>query len=304
MSIPGVVFNMQRFSLHDGPGIRTLVFLKGCRLHCRWCCNPESMKPKSELAFFKERCDKCTRCLAACSIEAIALDHGKGTPVIDRGKCTGCGECAKVCNPNALVVYGGKCSAGEVLEEVRRDSRFYSSSNGGVTVSGGEPLLQFDFVIALFRLCHDAGISTAFESCGEVEARALRDVLKHTDLAIYDIKCIDPIEHQKLTGRRNERILDNAKIVVESGVAVRFRMPLIPGLTSTPDNIRAAAQFLRNLQKGDACIELMPYHGLGIGKYEALGRTYPLAGLKDSPGYVETAKKLFEEGGVRCLVSG
>ena len=299
----GVVFNIQRFSLHDGTGIRTIVFLKGCPLRCLWCDNPESMKLTPELGFAEARCTKCGKCGPVCPESAISFD-ADGLPVIDRQRSTACGDCVAVCFPEALAIYGKSRSVAEVFEEVNRDAIFYEGSNGGVTVSGGEPLWQASFVKALFKMCREAGFSTAFESCGEVDPEALREVLKYTDLALFDLKHLDAEEHRRLTGKRNGRILQNAKIVADSGVPVQFRIPLVPGLTDTVDNIKAIAQFLRGLQGGDACIELMPYHALGSGKYTALDRKYPLADLKTSETeYIEATRKLFEESGVRCLVS-
>lgn len=298
-----VVFNVQRFSLHDGPGIRTVVFLKGCRLRCLWCDNPESIKPAPELGFARERCSKCGKCGPACSDRAISFDNG-GLPLINRKRCTACGKCVEVCFPDALAVYGSNRSATDTFDEVRRDAMFYQGSDGGLTVSGGEPLLQPAFVTALFSLCHKAGISTAFESCGEAETDALVEVLKQTDLALLDLKHPDPGKHFELTGKRNGRILHNARVAVESGVPVQFRMPLIPGLNDGVEDIRSTARLLLELQSKGPSIELMPYHSLGSGKYSTLARDYPLAGIKSHETQdILAATRLFEESGIRCFIS-
>lgn len=301
--INGMVFNIQRFCLHDGPGIRTTVFLKGCPLRCLWCDNPESMAGFPELGFSKTSCDGCGKCAAACKEGAIVLD-ADGIPQIDRQRCTACGNCLEVCYPEALTIYGMSFSPEEAFEEVLRDKSFYGA-DGGVTVSGGEPLQQSPFVTTLFKLCREAGISTCIETCGYVEPMVLQDVLELTDVLFYDLKHIDDQEHRKLTGRSNTLILKNAGIAVKSMARVQFRMPLIPGINSKPNNIRATAQFIRQvLGDSEASIELMPYHALGLGKYEALGGIYPLKEVSSpEPEFVRMVQQAFEEEGVNCLVS-
>jgi pyruvate formate lyase activating enzyme len=298
------IVNIQKFSLHDGPGIRTLVFFKGCPLRCLWCDNPECINPMPEIGFNRALCNRCGRCVAVCSQGAMALD-GDNIPLINRDRCTACGECVEVCAPKALIIYGRDMSPEEVFAEVSGDAIFYSSSEGGITVSGGEPLLQADYVEYLFKLCHEAGITTAMETCGEVSPEVFKRVLQHVEFVFFDLKSIDEQKHMTLTGKRNWQILDNARMIAGSGVQVQFRMPLIPGLNDDFDNIKATANFLRSLEKcQEPSIELMPYHRLGTGKYEALGREYPLKKLDmASPEAVEMARRRFEECGMTCLVS-
>ncbi|MCL5959093.1 MAG: glycyl-radical enzyme activating protein [Chloroflexi bacterium] len=298
----GTVFNIQRFCLHDGPGIRTTVFLKGCPLRCLWCSNPESVGPEPQLGFARTSCNRCGKCFGACPQEALTPVED-GLPRIDRSRCTACGDCVAVCAPEALSIYGKRRSVTEVFQVAVRDRAFYGS-DGGITVSGGEPLRQPDFVAGLFRLGRDSGVSTVLETSGFVPASAFRQVLVFTDLVLFDLKHLDSREHRRLAGRDNGRILDNARLLERSGAKVQFRIPLIPGLNDGLPNIKATSAFLRELLGDEAAIELMPYHRLGVGKYQALDRSYPLDGLPSlDPGQIDSARQAFEESGVRCLVS-
>jgi pyruvate formate lyase activating enzyme len=301
--LTGFVVNTQRFCLHDGPGIRTTVFLKGCLLRCQWCANPEAVKLAPELAFSEPLCNGCGECPAACPKSAIDMDPG-GLPRISREQCDACGECVRACLREALCVYGRSWSVQEAFEEVCRDEEFYGAG-GGVTLSGGEPLLQADFSAALLSRCRDAGIGTAIETSGSAPQEDLKRVLEHTDVVMYDLKHMNSPDHQRLTGRRNERILDNARFVVKTAaVEVQFRMPLIPGLNDSQDNIEATGEFLGELQGSGASIELMLYHRLGKAKYAALGQPYPMdEDLRVGAEQIARVKHAFEKMGVHCSVS-
>ncbi len=254
----GMVFDIQRFSLHDGPGIRTLVFLKGCPLCCRWCDNPESISPWPELGFVKDRCNKCGKCRPVCPEQAITLSHD-GMPEIDRKRCTNCGDCVPVCLPHALIMYDREMTAAEVLEEVRRDELFYGDA-GGVTVSGGEPLRQPFFIRSLFELCRQAGIRTALETTGLATKEVWQELLPLVDYVLYDIKYLDSEVHRRYTGQPNALILEDARLVAASKVPLLFRTPLIPSINGTAENVSATASFIRGVQGSKAAIELMPYH--------------------------------------------
>ena len=302
-AVPGRVFNIQRFCLHDGPGIRTTVFLKGCSLQCLWCANPESINKEVELGYIAARCTKCGKCAPVCPEKAITLAPD-GFPQIQRELCTACGKCVEVCSDDALALYGSDMTAGEVFGIVERDRSFYQGSGGGVTLSGGEPLLQSPFVFALFQLCREAGIHTAIESAGFVNPAVLKAALPLTDYVLFDLKHMDPQTHRTSTGQSNDLILRNANTLASYGVQVRFRMPLIPGVNDTPRNIEETSAFLRELGGDGARIELVPYHRLGESKYGALDRPYSLAGVAmASPAAVDQARRGFEARGVTCTVS-
>ncbi|MBA7639467.1 4-hydroxyphenylacetate decarboxylase activating enzyme [subsurface metagenome] len=299
----GIIFNIQKFSVHDGPGIRTTVFMKGCSLQCRWCSNAESMSPEPELGVIRERCNNCGKCLKVCPEEAIRFDDD-GVIQFNRDKCSACGECVAVCSPGALTIYGKQVTVEDVFKEVIRDKSFYESSGGGITVSGGEPLRQADFVAALLQRCRQAGISTCLDTCGYATPDKLKKVLAFTDYVLYDIKHMDADRHRQFTGLPNDLILNNAKVVVASGIPMLCRIPLIKSVNDTRRNITETAQFLKMLGNGIA-VEILPYHRLGIGKYQTLDKPYPgEAFTPPSPEEIESARRIFEEYGVPCTAGG
>jgi pyruvate formate lyase activating enzyme len=300
--IEATLFNVQHFCLHDGPGIRTTVFLKGCGLRCLWCCNPESQEPYAQLGLDARRCTGCAECVAACPEQAITM-NAEGKAQIDRDRCTNCGKCVSACLDDALTLYGETRSVDDVFREVLRDKRWYGA-DGGVTVSGGEPLTQARFVRTLLEMCRVEGIGTCIETCGAVPTQVVADVLPLLDFVLFDLKHLDDLEHYRLTHRSNRTILENAKLVAKSGVPVQFRTPLIPGLNDSEANLRATAQFLSEHLGERASIELMPYHRLAAGKYTALGYPYQLEGLPAAaPECVRSAQHTLEESGVPCIVS-
>lgn len=254
------VFDIQRFSIHDGPGIRTAVFFKGCPLRCAWCHNPESQRPGPELLFFAHKCVGCGKCAEICD--------NTHTP-----DCTGCGKCAAVCAHGAREISGYDITADVVLEKVLRDRAFYETSGGGVTLTGGEPLAQPDFAEELLRKCRENGLHTAMETCGFAPWETLARLLPYLDLVYFDIKGIDPALHKRNTGVDNGLILANAARLKESGKEVVFRMPYIPGYND------GELDAVRNFA-GAFPLQLMPYHAIGEGKYTALGREYPAAGTQ------------------------
>ncbi len=235
--VKGTIFNIQRYSIHDGPGIRTTVFFKGCPLRCLWCQNPESQTFQQELFFNRDRCTGCGRCLPACPEKAIEIVEGRSRTL--RTLCNVCGACAEVCPEEARVLMGKVVSAKEVFAEVDKDAVFYERSGGGVTLSGGEPLAQPEFAIEILSLCKNAGIHTAIETCGHAPWETVERVLKVVDLVLYDLKHMDPVEHRKITGVSNALALENLKRVYrESHLALSIRIPVIPGLTILPKTWR------------------------------------------------------------------
>lgn len=297
------VTDIQGYSIHDGPGIRTVVFLKGCSLECRWCSNPECISAQPEIGLFRNLCTSCGACDGVCPTGALTYAPGL-PPEIDRSLCSGCGECVAVCSYKALVLYGRRMTVDEVFDLVRRDAMFYDASGGGVTVSGGEPLLRPAFVSALLQKCRDAGIHTCVETSGCAPQSALRQVLPYADCWLFDLKLYDPARHNEYTGSANDDILANAAIVAESGADVLFRMPIIPGISDDPRNLEDTAGFVRRLMGTNPRVELMPYHRLGEGKYRSLDQPYPLSGVapltaEDLAG----AQKVFEDHGLECTIS-
>lgn len=297
-----LVTNIQGFSIHDGPGIRTVVFFKGCSLSCRWCANPECISGKVQTGFIKTLCRNCGKCLEVCPENAIR-DTNDGHR-IDYTKCTSCGICVKNCPHGALVTYGRPMTAANVFDAVRKDKIFYNSSGGGVTASGGEPLLRADFIRELFGMCRDDGIDTCIETCGFAGRDALIKVIPVTDHFLFDLKHMDADIHKRYTGHDNDLILSNARFIAEQGADIVFRQPLIPGVNDTAENIQATSDFIKDLGRKDIRLELMPYHKMGSGKYYALNMEYPMGDLAAAETEeVEKVRKAYEDRGTDCKIS-
>jgi pyruvate formate lyase activating enzyme len=282
----GMIFNIQRYSIHDGPGIRTTVFLKGCPLACFWCQNPESQALEPEILFERTRCTACGQCVIACPSGSNALIDK--AVKIDRNKCTGCGECVAVCPNQSRRLAGREATVDEVIEEVLRDRKFYESSGGGVTLSGGEPSLQADFALELLRRFKKEGLHTALDTCGYVSWKTLRTLLDYTDLVLFDIKCLDAARHSKATGKPNELIVENVRKIAGSG-ETWIRIPLVPGFNDSEEEVRAILTFIKR-ELGLTKIDLHRYNPLGEEKYARLDR--PCAHLTPQP--EEYAEKLRE----------
>jgi pyruvate formate lyase activating enzyme len=266
-----LIFDIQRFSIHDGPGIRTTVFVKGCPLGCQWCHNPESRRGERQLAFYKTKCIGCGKCVNACPNGAIS----SGDVRVDRTKCVICGACADVCPGEALQIIGRMATVEEVLAVVMRDLPFYKTSGGGITISGGEPMHQHEFTTCLLKASRESELHTAIETSGLTSWERLSSVAPLVDMFLYDIKVIDPAKHRTFCGADNAPILENARRLSAGGANILFRTPIVPGCNDGDDDIVRLGEFILSLP-GKQRLELMPYHRIGSGKYEALGMEYPL----------------------------
>ncbi|MCG3206637.1 MAG: Choline trimethylamine-lyase activating enzyme [Anaerolineae bacterium] len=268
----GWVFNIQRYSVHDGPGIRTTVFLKGCPLRCPWCYNPESQRFQPQIVFRKEPCIHCDACLEVCSRAAIATT-GAGQKYILPDRCDLCGRCLDECYSGALEQIGRLMTVAEVVAVVAEDQPFYEGSGGGMTLSGGEPTVQAGFCRTLLKACHELEIHTAIESCGHTRWEVWQSLLPYLDLILYDLKQIDAEKHKQQTGVSNRLILDNFRQLVRSGKRVVVRRPVIPGYNDSHEDIHALAKFVKDIDVNQE-VNLLPYHRLGQNKYELLGQEY------------------------------
>lgn len=264
----GMIFNIQRYSIHDGPGIRSTVFLKGCPLTCFWCQNPESQEMKAEILLDKGKCALCGQCVNSCPAGANVLTPDRVK--IIRDKCMGCGECVSVCPNEARRLVGAYMTVDEVMEEIVRDRIFYENSGGGVTLSGGEPLMQADFALQLLRRCKEEDLHTVLDTCGYASWKTMQKFLEYTDLVLYDIKCLDAIKHSKATGKPNELIIENAKMIARSK-EMWVRVPLVPGFNDSEKEVRAIVSFIKK-ELGSPKIDLHCYNKLGEGKYDRLDK--------------------------------
>jgi len=269
----GIIFDIQRFAIYDGPGIRTLVFLKGCPLRCWWCQNPEGLSRKPQLAYYEQLCQHCHLCAEICPTGAIKITT-EDIHIIDRRKCNLCGKCYSVCPTGALKLIGREITVDELIKEIKRDAMFYDSSGGGVTFSGGEPLYQPDFLLQCLKECQEYGIHTALETSGYADKTTFRKISNFVDLFLFDIKIINEEKHKYYTGVSNKPILENLKFLVKSGRGedVIIRFPIIPTITDTEENLRDIISLLSSLKTLER-VHLLPFHDVSE-KYRYLDLPY------------------------------
>jgi pyruvate formate lyase activating enzyme len=295
----GLVFLIQRYSLQDGPGLRTTVFMKGCPLRCQWCQNPESWQPYPELISLDTKCKLLGRCAEVCPVGAITLNQQEGRK-IDRDKCDLCFKCVDACPTKALSKVGEYVTVEEVLAEIERDELFYQRSGGGVTISGGEPLVQWQFVSSLLKACKQRHLHTALDTCGYARWPTLERVLEHVDLVLYDIKHMNPRLHIEATGKSNRLVLNNLR-KIPSRIKIWLRMPLIPGFNDSEDNLTKLCKLGREIEAEK--VSILPYHKLAEEKYSRLGRQYTMSHIKTpNKKHLQRVKELIESFGLQVTI--
>ena len=299
----GFIYGLERFAIHDGPVIRTLIYMKGCPLKCLWCSSPQTQKSKPEILYNEVNCKLCGRCVEVCPIEGITISENEGLK-IKRELCTSCDECIEICLNQGLTRIGEYVTVEELFQDINKDSPFYRRSNGGVTVGGGEPTLQIDFVTAFLKRCKKVYINTAIETCGYVKWDKMEELLKYVDLVHIDIKHMDPTVHKEITGVSNELILENARKISTIKPMI-IRIPVIPGVNDSDDNIENTARFAFELGENLKRIELLPYHKFGTQTYSRIGMEYKLKDVEPpSDDHMIKLKEIVESCGVKAQIGG
>jgi len=297
------IFDIKRYAINDGPGIRIVIFLKGCNLNCAWCHNPESISTKTERMYAPAKCIQCGTCVLTCPEKALTL-----TPegiVTDTERCNMTGRCAEVCPTKAIEISGKPMPVAEIMNEIEKERVFFDQSGGGVTFSGGEPLLQSKFLIELLDECGKRGIHRAVDTAGLTNTEIILEVAKRTDLFLYDLKLMDSEKHRKWVGVPNEKIQENLKILAETGVKIVIRIPLIGGVNDDSANMEATARFVSELSGEKKVVNLLPYHKIAQTKYQKLGRPEEFLLLEEPTKETQQqALTIFEKYGIQASIGG
>lgn len=302
--VTAYIYSIQRYCIHDGPGIRTTIFFKGCSMHCGWCANPESKNADPEIAFFSHKCKQCGRCAAVCQPGAIDLASDLR---IDRTRCNFCGDCVHICPNDAYRIFGETIPCEKLVDEVLKDRKFYRKSGGGITVSGGEPSLQIDFLEQFLHRIKQFGIHTAMETNGDMTPNQLERLAQVVDLFLYDVKHMDTEQHEECTGVPNKQVLANIRrIAFDLRIPVALRLPVIPGFNDDEANLNATVKLARELAKGSLTgVHILKFHSLATAKYEALGLADPYARTNTQTNErLEQIKERFEAEGVITQIGG
>ncbi len=298
-----LIFDIKPYSINDGPGIRVTIFLKGCPLSCLWCHNPEGISPHKQKLYSKAKCIGCETCVEHCPKDALKL-----TPdgiVTDTGLCDLCGICADVCPTKAMEMSGNEVTVEDLMKRIRRETHLMDHSDGGVTISGGEPMMQSEFLLELLTALGREGIHRAVDTTGLTKTETLLEVAKQTDLFLYDLKMMDSSRHKRFTGVSNEKILDNLRILSESGAEINIRIPLIKGVNADEENLRQSADFVASLPGARKMVSLLPYHNIASHKYGKLGQEYDEGEMSEpTPAEVSAAVAIFAEYGLEAVVGG
>ncbi len=299
----GWVFDIKRYAVHDGPGVRTAVFFKGCSLACIWCHNPESVSGQPELCLYPQRCIGCGACVQVCpnGVHEFAAD---GDHLLHRERCDLCGKCAYGCYAEALVMIGKKMSVEQVMEVLRQDRAFYEASDGGVTLTGGEPLVQAHFAAALLRACQAEGLHTALDTSGHIGWAAIEEALPYVDLILYDVKHVDPDEHKRFTGSTNDLAQEHLRRLSQTGVPIEIRIPVVPTANDAPEHLAAMGRFIGSLNNIVA-VRLLPYHHLAGSKYAGIGRpnTMPQVATPSQEEMEKAAQHLQRHGPLPIIIA-
>lgn len=298
------IFDIKRYAINDGPGIRVTYFLKGCPLQCAWCHNPESISPGVQKMFNQAKCIGCGECLKVCPENAISMTAEGLTT--DRDRCTSCGKCADICPSKAIEMSGRSMGIDEMLAIAEKERHFFDQSDGGITFSGGEPLAQFEFLHQALQAFGSRGFHRSIDTTGLTSSERLLKIAEHTDLFLYDLKVFDSEQHRKWTGVPNETILDNLKLLTDSGAAVNIRIPFIKGVNSDDDNLDRSAAFIASLERTSVkAISLLPYHNIMVNKHLRLGTSFDPADMQEpTPEDIDRATEHFARYGLRFNVGG
>jgi len=300
---PSLIFDIKRYAINDGPGIRVTIFLKGCPLSCKWCHNPESISREVQKMYTESKCIGSLECIQICEQEALFLSPNG--IVTDVDACNLCGKCAEVCPTKAIEMSGEEMSVEKVMNIIKRETLFMDQSKGGVTFSGGEPLMHHEFLIELLDACEEEGIHRCVDTSGFANTKIFKEVAQRTDHFLYDLKMMDSDKHKELTGVPNEKILENLKFLAETGVAMNIRIPLIKGINDDKENILRSAEFIAALSGAKKKVNILPYHNIASKKYEKLGVEYA-QGTMDEPDqdHQKHILEIFQSFGIEAIIGG